>query len=186
MKTESHFLNWVYRSFKCLSSWPVSLLEMKCFLLLTYLLQGDEVHPVILSVQHMLGSLGGQFERQCKVTPSTVLPCTHRLPSLVLKVSLRTSWWNHSWVKWWKGCWSITQGTNAGDRMKHFLTQAVHLALLCSQNKDLKSSFTVVGWKKSFCHLCMTIYFWLHSWCVDLIPMNDILATIQVKFKQRE
>lgn len=147
--------------------------------------RGDEVHLVILSVQHMLGSLRGLFERQCKVgvIPSTVLPFIPRLPSLVLRVSLRTSWWNDSWVKWWKGCWYITQGTNADGRMKHFLTQAVHLVLKCSQIRNVRSSFTDVGWNKSFCYLHMTIYLWLHSWCVDLIPMNGILATFQGKFK---
>lgn len=111
MKTEFHFLSWIYRSFKCLSSWPISLLETECFLQLTYLLQRDEVHLVILSVQHMLGSSRGLFERRCKVTPSTVLLFTPGLPSLVLKVSLQTSWWNDSWARWWKGCWSIRQGT---------------------------------------------------------------------------
>lgn len=39
----------------------------------------------------------------------------------------------------------VTQGINAGDRMKHFLTQAVHLAVTCSKNRDLKSLFTDVG-----------------------------------------
>lgn len=57
MKTQSHFLNWIYRNSKCLLLWPISLLERECFFLLTYLqrviegfypsaeAQGPSCHP---------------------------------------------------------------------------------------------------------------------------------------------
>lgn len=190
MKTQSHFLNWIYRSSKCLSLWPVSLLERECFFLLTYLQrvikgfyssaegQGPSCHTFCSACAGILK--GHVWEGKVWVIPSTVVLFTPWLPSLELK----GSWEPADGMTEWSGgrdVGALHSGQMQVIRWSIFwLRQCISI---CSQIRDLKSSFTDIGWKKSFCHLCMTMYLWLHSLYVDLIPVTDVLAMIQGKFK---